>query len=313
MRAFVIDRFKDPGGVRDVPDPPMGADDILVRVARAGVNPVDWKIRDGTGGKRSFPLVLGQDFAGVAEAVGANVARIKKGDRVFGCARDHGAYAERTSIAQQQHNSPISVIPDGVTDAVAAALPTPALTALAALAILGMSRRTSLVVIGAAGAVGSAAVQIARREGAHVTAVVKPGQGEAVRKLGADTVIETDGEILAAIKERRTEPFDAMLDLVNDGETLKKHAELLGGGSKLVTTIHVADEAWFRERGIEATNIVMNETPQSSAAGLDELTAMVLDGTLSVTVGAERPLADAGTVLDNMKAGKGGGKTVLRP
>jgi D-arabinose 1-dehydrogenase-like Zn-dependent alcohol dehydrogenase len=104
-----------------------------------------------------------------------------------------------------------------------------------------------------------------------------------------------------------------VLDLVSDGETLKRNAPLTEGGGILVTTIHVADEAWFRERDIRAINIVMNQTPQSSPAGLDEVARMVAEGTLVVKIASERPLSEANAVLDGIKSGAIAGKVILRP
>ncbi len=104
-----------------------------------------------------------------------------------------------------------------------------------------------------------------------------------------------------------------MLDLVSDGETLKKNAEILKPGGKLVTTVHVADEAWFTERGFKAYNIVMNQTPQSSPDGLETVARMVLDGTLTVRIAQTSPLAEAPDVLDAVQAGKVHGKAILSP
>ena len=167
---------------------------------------------------------------------------------------------------------------------------------------------------GAGGAVGGTAVQIARTRGAAVTAVVKGGQEAEARSMGATTVIAVTGDdTLSAVQTAHSGPFEAVLDLVSDGETLKRNAPLLKGGGVLVTTIHAADEAWFRERKIRAINIVMNQTPQSSPAGLDQIAQMVVDGTLVVKVASERPLSDANAVLDGIKSGTIAGKVILRP
>jgi NADPH:quinone reductase-like Zn-dependent oxidoreductase len=313
MKAATIDRFSAPAEIQEVPPPKLEDRTVLFRITAAGVNPVDWKIRDGQAGKRSFPLILGQDFAGIVEQVADGVTRVKPGDRIFGCAREHGAYAEFSEIRDGERDSPFTVIPAGLSDAQAAALPTPALTALASLAALDVGAGTNLLVLGATGAVGGAAVQIARKRGANVTAVVKPGQEDDARSLGASDVVAAHGDVVAAVRAVHAEPFEAVLDLVSDGDALKRQAPLVKRGGKLVTTIHDADEAWFAERGVGAINIVMNETPQSSPAGLDELAGLVLEGTLTVRIASERPLADANAVLDGMKAGRISGKVILRP
>ena len=312
MHAIVIDKFKEAGSVRVVPEPPLDRNAVLVRVAVAGVNPVDWKVRAGQAGERHFPLVLGQDFAGSIEAVGEGVERVSVGDRVFGCARAYGSYAEETLVPDLDKSSPFTKIPEGIDDAHAAALPTPGLTALASIDWLEIGEGTELLIIGAAGAVGGAAVQIARKRKANVTAVVKPGQGDEARGFGARTVIETTGDFLEAVRSAHPQPFAATLDLFSSGKELQHHLPLYAKGGMLVTTIHVADEDWFRERGIDANNIVMSETDASSPRGLETLAELVLAGDLRVPIAAERPLTEAASVLDELEAGKLGGKIVLR-
>lgn len=312
MRAIAIDRFQTPGSLRDLPEPALEPDAVLVRITCAGINPVDWKTRDGKSGERPFPLVLGQDFAGVVERAGERVNRVKPGQRVFGCARDHGSYAEQTLIRDRQQDSPFTTIPDGVTDEQAAALPTPGLTALASLEILGVTRGTELLIVGAAGAVGGAALQMAHHRGARVSAIVLPGQAQEAEDFGADETIEASDDLVGTVQKRHPKPFDAVFDLVSDAETLKKNAPLVKKSGKLVTTIHAADEKWFADHDITATNIVMYETPQSSSQGLDELAKMVVDRTLGVEVTAEKPLAQGVSVLDDVKSGKLHGKVILR-
>jgi NADPH:quinone reductase-like Zn-dependent oxidoreductase len=315
MRAIVIDQFGEKGSLREIPDPRPGADEILVRVTAAGVNPIDWKVRDGKAGPRAFPLVLGQDFAGVVEAAGANVTRLREGQRVFGVARAHGSYAEKTVVPTIVQEQPVAAIPDGVNDDQAAALPTPALTALASIEWLGVADGTVLLIAGVAGAVGGFASQIAKARGAHVIGTVKGGSGAAeAHALGADEVIDAEaGDPFDQVKEAQPGGIDAVLDLVSDGETLKKNAAILKPGGKLITTVHVADEAWFTARGLKAYNIVMNQTPQSSPEGLETVARLVLDGTLTVRIAQTSPLAEGAAVLDGVKAGRIHGKAILHP
>jgi len=312
MKAIVIDKFKEPGSVRDIPEPQVEPRSVVVRVTVAGVNPIDWKVRSGAAGERPFPLVLGQDFAGVIESVGDGVTRVEAGDRVFGCARLHGSYAGKTSIPDLDKASPFARIPDGIDDKEAAALPTPGLTALGALELLDVKNGTHLLVVGAAGAVGSAAVQIARSYGAHVTAVVEPGQAGDARSFGAEHVIESTGDFREAVKAVHGKPFAAVLDMVSPSDVLENHVSLYAKGAKLVSTIHVADTEWFFDRGIEAFNIVMSETDASSPRGLETLASLVLSGDLHIPVAAEKSLVDAAAVLDGIEAGNLLGKIVLR-
>jgi NADPH:quinone reductase-like Zn-dependent oxidoreductase len=311
MKAFVIDAFRTAGVLRDQSEPPAGDYGIRVAVHVAGVNPIDWKIRDGEAGPRRFPLVLGQDFAGLVEAV-SGTPHAQIGERVYGIARANGGYAEKTALPNAAQDSPYARLPDELSDAVAAALPTPGLTALASLAVLNVAANTRLLIVGAAGAVGRTALQVASHSGAAVTAVVRPGQAAQIRGCGAKDVVEAAGDAGAALGKDHAGAFEAVLDLVSDGETLKANVSLVRPGGKLVTTVHVADEAWFAERGITATNIVMNKTPQSSQRGLDELARLVISGVVSIDAPTERPLRDAGAVLDGLKARTLSGKFVLR-
>jgi NADPH:quinone reductase-like Zn-dependent oxidoreductase len=98
MKAATIERFATAAGVHEIAPPQLEDDAVVLRITAAGVSPIDWKNRDGIGEKRTVPLTLGQDVAGVIERVGTAVTRVKAGDRIFGCARDHGSYAEFTKI-----------------------------------------------------------------------------------------------------------------------------------------------------------------------------------------------------------------------
>jgi NADPH:quinone reductase-like Zn-dependent oxidoreductase len=311
MRAIVIDRFGERGSLREVPAPEPGPDQVLVKVGAAGVNPIDWKIRDGGRGERKMPMVLGQDFAGtVARAAGDFV----EGTRVFGIARTYGAYAEYTVALLRAHGEPIAPIPDGVTDVQAAALPTPGLTALASLEILGVKAGTTVLIHGSTGGVGCVATQLAHRRGAQVLGTIRGGSADYARSLGADEVIDTaTADPIAAAKAKHPDGIDAVLDLVStDKDANAKFADVLRAGGQLVTTNHVADEAFFKQRGLSATNVVMNQTPQSSPVGLTQLAQMVAEGTLKLNIAGEKPFAEAPDVLDQGKSGKLHGKFVLR-
>ena len=131
MRAVVVEHLHQQGSLHEVPVPEPGPTDVLVRITVAGINPVDWKIRDEYG--HALPFVLGQDFAGIVVGSGAAVKHYSQDDRVFGIAREHGAYAEYTVVPQDGKGQPIAHIPDSVGDADAAGLPTAGLTALAAI------------------------------------------------------------------------------------------------------------------------------------------------------------------------------------
>jgi NADPH:quinone reductase-like Zn-dependent oxidoreductase len=314
MQAITIDKPGESGALREVPNGQPQAGEVNVRISVAGVNPVDWKIRDGmTGEPPPMPLTLGQDFAGTVETAGAGTGDLAEGDRVFGVARAHGSYAEFTSVPVASQDSPIGKIPNRVSDEEAAALPTPGLTALASLDLMHVGADTTILINGSAGAVGAIATQLAHRRGAYVIGAVK-GKAEEMRGLGADDVIDAGStDVIAAVKEKFANGIDTVLDLVShDKDTAMRYAEVLRPGGAIVSTTHVLDVDALKAKGFEATNITMNQTPQSSREGLEFLAGLVADGKLQVRIGRERPLRDAPRVLDETKSGKLPGKTVLR-
>lgn len=312
MRAFAIDRFGESGSIHELPTPEISGDDVLIRVVAAGVNPVDWKIRDDIRGERSFPLVLGQDFAGLVVATGPQVRRYSIDERIFGTARKHGAFAEYTVVPEDSSDDPSAKIPDAVGDADAAALPTAGLTALASLHALGVRAGTLLLINGAAGGVGSFASQIAHSRGATVVGTVHSGREDYARSVGVDEPIAYDrGDVVENLTLRYPNGVDALLDLVSDADAIKRIGGLVRRGGSAVSTIYVADVEWFANRGVTAINIVLNKTPQSSHQGLRELVKMVEDGTARVNISEEYNVSDAAVALDRSKSGKASGKIVL--
>src|SRR5215469_6635474 len=147
MKAAVIEHRGETAAIKSVADPQPGEREILVRVTVAGVNPIDWKVREA--GERRLPFVLGQDFAGIVVATGSRAQKYNLDERVFGIARDHGTYAQLTVVPEDDHAQPVAKIPDALGDAEAAALPTSGLTALASLDALGVESATKVLILGA--------------------------------------------------------------------------------------------------------------------------------------------------------------------
>jgi NADPH:quinone reductase-like Zn-dependent oxidoreductase len=308
MRAFAIDRFGEPGSLRDLPIPEPGPGELLVRVRAAGVNPLDWKIREGAkiAAAIRFPLVLGQDAAGVVEKIGDDVTPFAAGDEVFGAFWLAGSYAQyiRASLSA----AAVARKPASIDFVHAAALPTPALAALACLDAAAVKDGQTVLIVGATGGVGSYAIQIAARRGARVIATASGDGAAHVRRLGAAEVIDhRRSDVVAVVKATHPEGIDAVVDVVSDRAALGRMADALRAGGRLATTIHAADEAALAKRGIHATNVDVLATTQ----GLDEI-ARLVDGA-AITVPLERtyPLTDAARALAESKAGHVRGKVVL--
>jgi NADPH2:quinone reductase len=311
MRAFAVRSFGEPASVQDLPVP--AADDaLLVRVRFAGVNPLDNNLLGRLTSASPYPFVAGVDFAGVAERVPAAAHGLRAGDRVFGMARTHGSYAEYTAVPAAAKMEPVARIPDGVTDDQAAALPTSAVTALRTVDLLEVTAGQHVVVMGATGGVGGYAVQIARSRGAHVIATVRGDNGEA-RRLGAEEVYDSQAaDVIDALRAAHPEGVDAVLDLVSGPDAIRRDAQVIRPGGRLVSTIFAADEGWFADRKIIAHNHASSANPLISPDGLTRVAQLLADGTITARIRSAVDLDAAGQLLDQLSRGGLRGKAVIR-
>ena len=311
MRAFAVRSFGEPPSVHDLPVPAADGT-VLIRVRFAGVNPLDSNLLGRLTAASSYPFVVGIDFAGVAERVPAGDHGLQAGDRVFGMARTHGTYAGYTAAAPGATLEPVARIPDGVTDDQAAALPIPATTALRTIDLLEVTAGQQVVVMGATGGVGGYAVQMARSRGAHVIATVRGDAGEA-RRLGAEEVYDSQaGDVIDALRAAHPDGVDAVLDLVNDPDAIRRDAEIIRPAGRLVSTIFAADEGWFAQRQITAHNHASSANPLISPQGLVTVAQMLADGTITARIRSTFGLDAAGQILDELRHGGLRGKAVIR-
>ncbi len=218
MRAVVYRESGPPEVLEyvEIDKPTPGEHEVLIRVRAASINPLDWRLMRGgpaifnrltASRRRKRPVRPGRDVAGVVEAVGANLTRFKAGDAVFGCCR--GAFAEYASGPE----SALAAKPDAVTFEQAAAVPIAAITALQGLRDHGHVQAGQKVLInGAAGGVGTFAVQLAKAFGAEVTGVCSSANVELVRSIGADHVVDYSREDFT----KGTAGFDVLLDNVGN-------------------------------------------------------------------------------------------------
>lgn len=249
MRAFTVEKYGGEAGMRaaELPVPRVGADDVLVKIHAAGVNPLDLRIRNGD--FKAFlpyrlPLVLGNDLAGTVVRVGPSVTRFAVGDEVYGRPdKDRmGTFAEL--IAVHQHD--LAPKPATLTMAEAASLPLVALTAWQALVERAHVQPGQKVLIHAgAGGLGSIAVQLAKALGAQVATTVSTTKVPLARGLGTDVVIDY-----------RTQDFEDILDgydIVLDslgGQNLAKSLRLLKPGGTAISVAGPPDPAFARELGL---------------------------------------------------------------
>ncbi|MFJ3906432.1 NADP-dependent oxidoreductase [Streptomyces sp. NPDC090025] len=311
MRAVTLTAFGGPERltVAEVPRPAPLATEVLVRVRAAGINPVDWKTRDGHGlpGAVSLPVILGWDVSGVVEAVGAGVTTLRPGDEVYGMPwfpRPAGGYAEYVTAPSRQ----FARKPSSVGHVEAAALPLAALTAWQAL--VDTARVTAgqrVLVHAAAGGVGHLAVQIARHLGAEVVATAREPRHGWLKELGADETIDYTRERF----EHATAPVDVVLDLMGgiDDTDVRSVAVTRPGGLVVSLPGGVRDAlaAAGEAAGVRTTPMIVE--PDSPA--LTAIAGLVDAGALRVEV--ERVFA-LGEAADAHRLGEGNrtrGKLVL--
>jgi NADPH2:quinone reductase len=311
MRAFAVRSFGEAPAIHDLPVPPAdGA--FLLRVAYAGVNPLDINNLARLTASSAYPFVLGIDFAGVVERVPAGGNDLHAGDRVFGMARTHGAFAEYTAVAPGAKAEPLAPIPAGVTDDQAAALPTAAVTALRTVDLLGITAGQRLVVMGATGGVGGYAVQMALSRGAYVIATVR-GDADEARRLGAAEVYDSQAvDVAGALRAAHPDGVDAVLDLVSGPDAIRGDAEFIKPGGRLVSTIFAADEKWFAGRQITAYNSASSANPLLSPPGLTEVARLLADGAITARITSTVNLDGAAQILDKLRHGGLRGKAVIR-
>ncbi|MFF2960091.1 NADP-dependent oxidoreductase [Streptomyces sp. NPDC057963] len=282
---------------QEVPVP--GPGELLVAVRAAGVNPVDWKLRTGyirPGSEpQPFPTVFGSEAAGVVEGVGPGVEGFAVGDEVFGNPVT-GGYAEYTLL-------PVAVTahkPAGLSFADAAVLPVAAATAFDGVHQLGLAPGSTLLITGAGGGVGTAAVQLARHAGAQVVGVASAAKKDLVESLGAVHV--TSGSGLAdRVRAAAPDGIDAIFDLVG-GDTLRSVAPLLADRTALIS-------AGGKPLAVELGGAAVARA--RTAAVLDEVAALVVTGALRTHVTAAFPLSGAGEALRSVESGHARGKTVI--
>ncbi|GAB2927183.1 NADP-dependent oxidoreductase [Nonomuraea fastidiosa] len=313
MRAITQDTFGGPEVLHlaEVPRLAPLPTEILVRVHAAGVNPVDWKTRQGSGMAGVLgdpPFVLGWDVSGVVEEVGFGVTIVQPGDEVFGMPwfpRQAGAYAEYVTAPSRQ----FARKPRSIGHVAAAGTPLAALTAWQALidtAHIGSGQR--VLIHAAAGGVGHLAVQIAKNAGAHVIGTARSAKHDWLRSLGADELIDyTTTRFEEAVRD-----VDVVIDLigdVHDQTSTRSLGVLRPGGLLIAVPSGVAAELLdrAREQGVRATGILV----EPDGAALTRIADLIDEGDLTVEVEQTYPLAEAAEAHRQGEQGRTRGKLVL--
>lgn len=332
MKAFVLTRYGGPEAaeLREMPAPSPAPGEVLVRVKAAGLNPVDFKTRNGllrVVQRYPLPAVMGNELAGVVDSVGAGVSGFAPGDRVFArTAKDRmGALAEYAAV----HESLLARIPPTTDFVTAAGVPLAGLTALQALRDeLRVGPGSRVFIPGGAGGVGTFAIQIAKWLGAEVVTTASPRGRPLVERLGADAVVDYTAQRI----EDHVRDVDAVFDLVG-GETLDQSFGVVKRGGCVLSVaalpepqtalkdlnrgMGLATLFWFasfrlrrlaRKHGARYRYLFMHP----SGGELAELARLVEASRLVPVVDRVFEFADVARALAYLESGRAKGKVVVR-
>jgi NADPH:quinone reductase-like Zn-dependent oxidoreductase len=295
--------LKEYGGVeqlelREIPEPKPGQGEVRVRVAAASVNPIDWKLRSGVARAvmpLDLPAVLGRDVAGEVVEVGPGVTSLSRGDRVLGLVQR--GYAEQVVASE----GAFARVPPGLELQAAAALPLVVLTGAQLIEeAVRPKKGDTVLVTGALGGVGRAAVHVAKLHGARVLAGVRARQKAEAAALGADQVVAIDD----AAEIARLPPLDAIADTVG-GETIARLLERLKPGGTLGSVVGPPPAAQGRSIVVRAF------LAHPDAKRLGELAEAVARGDLKIPIAARLPLAQAAEAMRLAERGGTGGKVLI--
>ena len=313
MRAIAITEFggRDKLRLMDLPAPVAADGDVLIHIRAAGVNPVDWKIREGMLKDRfphEFPLILGWDAAGVVAKHGKNANRLSEGDEVFAYCRKplvrDGTYAEY--IAMPEDN--VALKPKAFSFEEAATVPLAALTAYQALFDAGKLKPDGTVLIhAAAGGVGTFAVQLAKDCGARALGTASERNRDYLLALGLDVHIDyRSGDFRDATRAACPDGVDLVFDCVGGG-VLQASAEIIKPGGHIVSITDPVGVDTLAKKGITADFVFVEPIREE----LERIGKMIDAGRLRTCVSASLRLDEAAAAHELSEAGHTRGKIVL--
>lgn len=314
MKAIAIDQF---GGVdvmrlRELPTPTFQEHELLIKIHYAGVNPVDWKIREGhleSALPHHFPIILGWDASGTIEAMGSAVTGFHVGEAVYAYCRkptvQDGAYAEYIVLDAAS----VAPKPKQASFAEAASVPLASLTAWQALHDFSQTKPGQVVLIHAgSGGVGSFAIQFAKLIGAKVITTCSGANIEYVKSLGADYAIDYTKEKFAdAVKKLFPEGVDLVFDTVG-GKTLDESLPIVKKGGTLVTIVERLDAERGRPYGITTGFVFVRPNGHE----LREIGKLIDEDKVKIPALTELPLEEAAKAHELSKATHTRGKMVLK-
>ena len=280
---------------------------IVVEVHAAGINPIDWKIRQGYMAQMmplQFPATMGGDFSGVVTEVGGGVLGLSVGDEVYGQAGvllgGSGSFAEYASAPAQN----VAKKPKNISHEEAASLPLAGVSAIQALfENINLKKGQKILIHGSAGGIGSFAIQLAKYLGAYVYATASAKDIKYVKGLGADNVIDYKSQKFEDIAK----DCDAVFDPIG-GETYTRSFDVLKKGGVVVSMAEQPNKELMEKYGVQA----VNQFTQPNRERLDKLVGLVEQGTVKVHIDKTFSLDEASEALSYMETGHPKGKVVLQ-
>jgi NADPH:quinone reductase len=312
MQAVTVTEYGATPAVAEIPTPEPGPGQLLIKLRAAGMNPMDRMLASGAWKPMPavFPMVLGADGAGVVEKLGERTSRFAVGDDLLGQLLipplgSAGTYAEYVAVTE---DAPLALVPGGLDDVVAAALPTAGGAAAALVNLLGSLADKTVLIAGAGGGVGSFATQFAANAGANVIANVRAPDAERMRAYGAaETIDQAAVSLPDAVRRAHRDGIDALIDLVSDPAGFAALASLVRPGGTAVTTLYVADEEALRAAGITGINFAL----QPSSELFARVAEAVADGRIVAPPITRISLQQAPAVLNRGPVRHMSGKTVI--
>ena len=314
MRAVAVTDYGATPTVAEVPTPAPAAGQILLKIRAAGMNPMDRSLASGDWKPMpaTFPMVLGADVAGVVEELGEGASRFSVGDDLFGQLLiaplgSAGTYAEYVTVTE---DAPLAQVPAGLDDVVAASLPTAGGSALLLVDLLEPLKDKTVLIVGAAGGVGSFATQFAVSAGAKVIANARAENAARMQDYGAiETIDHTQVSLPDAVRQSYPDGIDALLDLVSDAARFAVLASLVRQGGPAVTTQYVADADALESVGVTGINFAL----QPSSELFERVAKAVADGRVAAPPITRISLEEAPGALSPAKGRPTNGKTVITP
>ena len=308
MKAIVINTYgnEDVLNYIDVARPEPKADEVLVKVHAAAVNPADWKIRNGLGEMfgLKLPLILGGEIAGTIEEVGVEVKNFKQGDAVYGITASGGLSGGYAEYALAKADA-IAPKPESITLEEAAAIPVAALTAWQAMFdVAHLSSGQKISIVGASGGVGSMAVQLAKAKGAFVIGTASGRNEQYVREVGADEFVDyTKQNFEEVVKD-----MDVVFDTIG-GDTLEQAFKTLKKGGFLVSAVETPSEEKAKKFDIKVAQLLFF---QPSAQQLTEINRLIEAGKLKIYIETVLPLPEVKKAHQLSQSRRTRGKIVLQ-